>query len=74
MKRTYVVVRSRQLLGILAKRNMCQNGLARATHLTSGHISQLISRKRNPSPQVRQRIMNFLGVDFHEIFALRYSL
>jgi transcriptional regulator with XRE-family HTH domain len=69
-----VIVRIKQkpLLTILAKQNMSQNGLARGAGLQSGHVSQLISGKRNVSPDTRKKILQTLeGVQFDEIFAIR---
>ena len=69
-----VRVRAKALLGILARRNMSQNGLARITGLTSGHVSQLIQGKRNVSPKTRTRILHCLGdVPFDEIFSISFG-
>jgi DNA-binding LacI/PurR family transcriptional regulator len=51
---------------------MSQNGLGRGAGLQSGHVSQLISGKRNVSPATRQKILQTLnGVEFDEIFVIR---
>ena len=72
MSRIRVIIKAKALLEILAKRNMSQNGLARGSQLQSGHISQLISGKRNASPDSRQRLLNALpGVAFDDIFEIR---
>lgn len=66
-----VVIKSEAILKILAKRNMSQNSLGRDTGLKGGHVSQLISGKRNASPATRQKILDSLkGVEFDEIFAI----
>ncbi|MGO9585284.1 MAG: helix-turn-helix domain-containing protein [Limisphaerales bacterium] len=67
-----VRIRPKALLTILAKRNMSQNGLGRGAELQSGHVSQLISGKRNVSPETRIKILKALnGVQFDEIFVIR---
>ena len=53
----------------LSRRNMSQNELARASGITSGHISLLMNGKRSPSPGVRRRLQAALGVtDFDDLF------
>ena len=67
-----VNIRPKALLVILAKRNMSQNSLGRVANLQSGHVSQLISGKRNISPTTREKILRALdGIQFDEIFAIR---
>ena len=49
--------------------NMTQNELARRAGVTSGYISLLVGGRRCPSPELRRRFMEILGVtDFHELF------
>ena len=49
--------------------NMTQNDLARRAGVTSGYISLLVGGRRCPSPELRRRFMEILGVaDFHELF------
>ena len=49
--------------------NMTQNELARRAGVTSGYISLLVGGRRCPSPELRRRFMETLGVtDFHELF------
>jgi DNA-binding LacI/PurR family transcriptional regulator len=51
---------------------MSHNGLGRGAGLQSGHVSQLISGKRNVSPASRQKILQCLnGIEFDEIFIIR---
>lgn len=53
---------------------MSQNGLGRGANLTSGHISQLINRKRNASPKTREKILAALeGVAFDEVFEISFG-
>jgi transcriptional regulator with XRE-family HTH domain len=67
-----VNIRPKALLLILARRNMSQNSLGRGADLQSGHVSQLISGKRNVSPSTRKKILSALeGIEFDEIFAVR---
>ena len=67
-----VNIKPRALLTILARRNMSQNSLGRVADLQSGHVSQLISGKRNVSPETRTKLLKALdGVQFDEIFAIR---
>ena len=56
---------------ILDRLHMSQSALARKAGLTTGYISQVMSGKRTPSPDVRRRIQEALGVDdFDELFEL----
>ncbi len=49
--------------------NMTQNLLADRAGITSGYVSLLVGGKRCPSPELRGRLMEILGVtDFHELF------
>ena len=49
--------------------NMTQNELARLAGVTSGYVSLLVGGRRCPSPELRRRFMEILGVtDFHELF------
>jgi transcriptional regulator with XRE-family HTH domain len=67
-----VNIKPKDLLMILTRRNMSQNSLARGAGLQSGHVSQLISGKRNVSPSTREKILRALeGIKFDEIFAIR---
>jgi transcriptional regulator with XRE-family HTH domain len=67
-----VNIKSKALQLIMAKRNMSQNSLGRGANLQSGHVSQLISGKRNVSPDTRAKLLKALdGVQFDEIFAIR---
>ena len=54
----------------MAKKNLSQNMLAMRTGISSGYISQLILGARYPSPRVRQRILDALGMDFDEVFII----
>jgi plasmid maintenance system antidote protein VapI len=67
-----VRIKPKAFLTILAKNNMSQNSFGRFAELQSGHVSQLISGKRNVSPETRVKILKALnGVQFEEIFSIR---
>ena len=53
----------------LARKNRSQNWLARKMEISSGYLSQMLNGTRNPSPRVRERIMDvFEGNDFDDLF------
>jgi transcriptional regulator with XRE-family HTH domain len=54
----------------MAKRNMSQNMLAIRAGISSGYISQLMCGTRYPSPKVRQKILDVLGMDFDDVFII----
>lgn len=54
----------------MAKRNMSQNMLAIRAGISSGYISQIMCGTRYPSPKVRQKILDVLGMDFDEVFII----
>jgi transcriptional regulator with XRE-family HTH domain len=54
----------------IAKRNMSQNMLAIRAGISSGYISQLMVGTRYPSPRVRQKILDVLGMDFDDVFII----
>ena len=54
----------------MAKRNMSQNMLAIRAGISSGYISQLMCGARCPSPKVRQKILDVLGMDFDDVFII----
>ena len=59
---------------ILDRLHMSQSALARKAGLTTGYVSQVMSGKRVPSPDVRRRIQEALGVDdFDELFELEVT-
>jgi transcriptional regulator with XRE-family HTH domain len=67
-----VKIKPKEFLTILAKENMSQNSFGRYADLQSGHVSQLISGKRNVSPETRKKILAVLKeVQFDEIFSIR---
>lgn len=55
----------------LEERDISQNELARLTGISSGYLSQLISGRAHPSPQVRRRFQRVLDVsDFDDLFTI----
>ncbi len=46
---------------LLAKKNLSYNSFARRAHISSPYMSQLMTRKRMPSPEVRTRILAALN-------------
>lgn len=62
-KRLKVFVRQDRIAREMARRNMSQNGLARAIHVSSGYMSQLLRGVRSPSPDLRERLQQFLRMD-----------
>ncbi len=55
----------------LEERDISQNELARLTGISSGHLSQLMSGKAHPSPELRQRLQLVLQVtDFDDLFTI----
>jgi len=56
----------------LAKKNLSQNWLASRLGISSGYMSQLLSGKRNPSPTLRGRMMDyFKDHDFDQLFEIQ---
>lgn len=66
-----VRIRTANIRKILARKNMSQNWLAFRTRTTSGYMSQMITGKRNPSPQMREKILKVLkDYEFEDLFKL----
>ena len=56
---------------LLAELDMSQNELARRCGITLGHLSRLMNWKRGPSPRLRRRMQQVLGVSsFDELFII----
>lgn len=67
-------LRAEPVWELITRRNMSQNELARRSEISSGYLSQLISGRKNPSPDVRKRIQAALEVDqFDDLFDLEYG-
>ncbi len=70
-KRLRVFVRADDLAVLMARRNISQNGLARALHLSSAYVSQLVRGSRCPSPKLRCELQAFLQIEnFDDIFRI----
>ena len=67
--RLKVKLNARAVWEFLNRLNINQNDLARLAGITSGYLSLLMSGKRCPSGEVRQRLMDALGVTrFEDLF------
>jgi transcriptional regulator with XRE-family HTH domain len=56
---------------ILARKNMSQNWFATRIGTSSGYMSQLINGARNPSPEMREKILKVLKeYQFDDLFYL----
>ena len=70
MSQLKVRIKPKPFLQILARQNMSQNSFGRGAQVTSGHMSQLLTGRRNVSPRTRKKIMDALpGVTFEQIFS-----
>jgi len=69
-----VAIKRGRIKKILARKNMSQNCFAMRLGVSSGYMSQLMSGIRNPSPELRGKILSELKMDesgFDEIFELK---
>lgn len=59
----------------LNERDISQNEFARMCGISPGYLSQLMSGARCPSPQVRRRLQQVLGVnDFDDLFITEHDI
>jgi transcriptional regulator with XRE-family HTH domain len=66
-----VVLNTLAVRQIMARKNMSQNRLAQRLGTSSGYLSQLMTRKRYPSPQMRKKLLKVLqGYAFDDLFIL----
>jgi len=66
-----VALKARTIRRILAKKNLSQNWLALRIRSSSGYVSQMMTGKRNPSPDMRTRILDALkDYEFDDLFSL----
>lgn len=56
-----VKLKALDLKKYLARRNMSQNSFAQKIGVSSGYMSQILCGERNPSPTVRERILDALN-------------
>ena len=69
-----VAIKSEAIRKILARKNMSQNWLARQLGVSSGYMSQLMTGVRNPSPDLRIKILERLKMDesgFDKVFEIK---
>ncbi len=57
---------------LLRARGISQNELARRAGITGAYLSQLVNRKRSPSIETMQRLVEVLGVTFSDIFVIEH--
>lgn len=69
-RRVRVRLRTEAVWDFLDRLNLTQNNLAARTGVSSGYLSMLMNGRRRPSPRVRRRLMDALGVEeFDDLFA-----
>ncbi len=67
-----VILKKKNLEKILIRKNKSQNWFADRIEISSGYMSQLMTGLRNPSPKVRERIMNHLPEqNFDDLFIIK---
>ena len=72
MGRLKVQLNVKLIRRILARKNLSQNWLAARIGASSGYMSQMMSGVRNPSPEMRETIMQVLkDYSFDDLFKLR---
>lgn len=54
----------------LLRSNVSRCAFARTATLSSGYLAQLLSGKRRPSGQVREKLMQASGIGFDELFQI----
>ena len=68
---TRVLLKAAAVWELLDQLDMSQNELARLAGISPSHLSYLMNGARGPSPRVRRRLMEVLGVDdFHRLFII----
>lgn len=66
-----VRLKKERIILYLAQKNKSQNWLAIRLGKSRSYLSQLLSGKRNPSPELRSSIMDFFpDVSYHELFEI----
>jgi len=67
-----VYLRNKEIKKILIRKNKSQNWFAHRLEVSSGYMSQLMDGSRNPSPKLRERIMNNLPeYKFDKLFEIK---
>ena len=66
-----VILNAAAVWELLDRLGLSQNQLARLAGISPSHLSYLMNGKRSPSPRVRRRLQQVLGVeDFHRLFII----
>ena len=66
-----VLLKTAAVWELLERLNISQNELARRCGISRGYMSQLMWGERSPSPSLRRRMQEVLGVDdFHRLFII----
>ena len=69
--RPRVILNRDAVWALLDELGISQNELARRCALSSGYFSQLMSGAKSPSPRVRRKLQQVLGVsDFDRLFII----
>ena len=72
MGRIKAQLNAKTIRRILARKNLSQNWLAGRIGASSGYMSQMMSGVRNPSPEMRETIMQVLkDYSFDDLFKLK---
>ena len=69
-----VAIRKEAIRKILARKNMSQKRFARQLDVSYGYLSQLMTGVRNPSPDLRIKILEKLKMDesgFDKVFEIK---
>ncbi len=59
------------LLMWMAKNNISQNEFANHIGSSSAYIAQILNGSRNPSPKMRERIIQKTGLKWEKIFSFK---
>ena len=66
-----VMLRQEVVWELLDQLNISQNDLARSCGISRGYMSQLMRGERSPSPRLRRRLQQVLGIDdFDTLFII----
>ena len=67
-----VMLNSKAVRQVLARKNKSQNWLAQRLGISSGFMAQLLASERCPSPNLRERILaNFKEQRFDDLFTIK---
>jgi len=67
-----IYIRNKEVKKILVRKNKSQNWFAYKLEISSGYMSQLMDGSRNPSPKLRERIMEKLPEHkFDDLFEIK---